>query len=73
MLPEVNTFKGDYIIRQGQQHQRIYQVASGSCDVVVDRPEGRKHLVRLEKDSLIGEMTFLDPDNQKVPFCGNHN
>ena len=57
---------GDVIIQQGQQHQRIYQIASGCCNVVVDTPEGRKALVTLVTGALMGELTFLDPSNQKA-------
>eukprot|EP01126_Amoeba_proteus_P052096 TRINITY_DN6266_c0_g1_i20.p1 TRINITY_DN6266_c0_g1~~TRINITY_DN6266_c0_g1_i20.p1 ORF type:complete len:219 (-),score=60.28 TRINITY_DN6266_c0_g1_i20:301-867(-) len=59
--------KDEYIIREGQKHQRIYQIASGSCEVVVDKGSGqRKHLVTLLPNALMGEMTFLDPANQKA-------
>jgi len=58
--------KGEVIIQEGRQHQCIYQIAGGCCDVVVNKEEGPKHLVTLKEGSLLGEMTFLDPDDQKA-------
>jgi len=58
--------KGDKIVEEGKKHQRIYHIATGSCDISKDTPDGPRHLVSLPQDSVFGELTFLDPRNQQA-------
>jgi len=51
---------GEYIVREGKEHQRIYQIAQGSCTIKKNTTEGEIILASLEPGALFGEMTFLE-------------
>jgi len=51
---------GDYIVQEGKEHQRIYQIAQGSCIIKKNTTEGEITLATLESQAIFGEMTFLE-------------
>eukprot|EP01128_Nolandella_sp_AFSM9_P006703 TRINITY_DN350_c0_g3_i1.p1 TRINITY_DN350_c0_g3~~TRINITY_DN350_c0_g3_i1.p1 ORF type:complete len:1270 (+),score=401.91 TRINITY_DN350_c0_g3_i1:33-3842(+) len=51
---------GDYIIKEGMEHLRIYQIATGRAAIKKNTPNGEILLGHLEANSLFGEMTFLE-------------
>jgi len=51
---------GDYIVQEGKEHQRIYQIAQGSCIIKKNTNEGEITLATLESQAIFGEMTFLE-------------
>jgi hypothetical protein len=68
---DVQYRKGDVIVKEGEKHLRIYQLTSGSVDIIKNTPEGPKKLVtlfpkRAPEIVVFGELTFLDPANQRV-------
>jgi CRP-like cAMP-binding protein len=68
---DVQYSKGEVIVQEGQKHQRIYQLSTGSVDIMKSTPEGPKRIVtlypkRAPEVEVFGELTFLDPDNQLV-------
>jgi hypothetical protein len=70
---DVQYRKGDVIVKEGEKHLRIYQLTSGSVDIIKNSPEGPKKLVtlfpkRASEIVVFGELTFLDPANQRVRF-----
>jgi len=51
---------GQCIIQEGQEHQRIFQIAKGRVIIKKATAEGEKTLGFIETGSLFGEMTFLE-------------
>jgi len=51
---------GQCIIQEGQEHQRIFQIAKGRVIIKKATAEGEKTLGHIENGSLFGEMTFLE-------------
>jgi len=51
---------GEYIVQEGKEHQRIYQIAQGSCTIKKNTNEGEITLANIEAGALFGEMTFLE-------------
>lgn len=54
---------GEYVIKEGMQHHRIYQVASGKCIIKKNTDQGEITLGQMEEGALFGEMTFLEKGN----------
>jgi len=51
---------GEVIIKEGQEHHRIYQLATGRCVIKKTTAEGEIVLGLTHPPALFGEMTFLE-------------
>jgi len=52
---------GDYVVKEGMEHLRIYQVAQGRCAIKKNTADGSPiTLGYMEQNALFGEMTFLE-------------
>jgi CRP-like cAMP-binding protein len=52
---------GDYVVKEGMEHLRIYQIAQGRCAIKKNTPDGGQiTLGFMEQGALFGEMTFLE-------------
>jgi CRP-like cAMP-binding protein len=52
--------QGAEVLRAGDRDRTLYMIASGSVEVVVDSPKGRKTLATIGEGSVFGEMAFFD-------------
>jgi CRP-like cAMP-binding protein len=57
--------KNQYIIQEGEEHQRIYQIVEGKCRIEKGRLDSQQGgsvqiLGHMEPGSLFGEMSFLE-------------
>eukprot|EP01130_Rhizamoeba_saxonica_P018866 TRINITY_DN9597_c0_g1_i1.p1 TRINITY_DN9597_c0_g1~~TRINITY_DN9597_c0_g1_i1.p1 ORF type:complete len:1096 (-),score=267.22 TRINITY_DN9597_c0_g1_i1:18-3044(-) len=59
-VAELREFQpGDYIIEEGTENQRIYQIAQGLCTVTKETAKGTQILAEID-GGILGEMTFLE-------------
>ena len=59
---------GDFLVRQGDIGHEVFLIREGSCDVIVDRPDGSKAKVATRgKGDFIGEMAVSVSGRDATP------